>query len=319
MNTAPTEERSGANGAAATTYINPVTGKQIILGDPYRPTHAFDSAESNTRTYIHPKTGEQFTSVTTALGIVEKYGLPPWYAKLAALDVIAHLDQAHRAAAAGRASCDGAWCGQCLTCLIAHARRAPERERDAAADRGIRFHHLAEIYALTGQIIRHDDDIAPHVANFRDFARVHQVAFEASEVTVLHRGDRWGGTLDGIMTCGWMPPKHRDLIGFPLLFDYKTSNNIYAQSGLQLAAYRNAECMLLEDGSEHPMPAAHPDVALSVQINADGWWVRPCPTTDQAYAKFRTVTEVWRTLNEPDLELVGRAMYKPRTKTPANA
>lgn len=316
MNT-PAIQTSGTSDMPATEYVNPLTGKRIVLGDPYRPIHAFDDQESDHRTYVHPRTGERFVSVTTALGIIDKHGLPPWYAKLAALDLIGHLDQASAAAAAGRADCAGTWCGQCLTCLIAHAKKAPIRERDAAADRGIRFHHVAEIYALTGRIIGHDEDIVPHVGNFLDFVRTHQVTFQASEITVLHRADQWGGTLDGIMTCGWMPPKHRNLVGAPLLFDYKTSNNIYAQSGLQLTAYRNAECALLDDGSEHPLPDAHPDVALSIQINAAGWWVRPCPTTPDAYAAFQRVLAVWRDFNEPTMDLVGRAMYKPRTKTTA--
>lgn len=314
MTASPVDQRSVVRGTNATRQIiNPRTGKRIAVGNPYRPIHAFDDAESNTRTYVHPRTCERFTSVTTALSIVEKYGLTMWYAKLATLDAITNLSQLERAAQSGRVSCDDTWCGQCLTCLIAQIRKAPERERDAAADRGIRFHHVAEIYALTGQIIAHDADIAPHVANFLDFIRVHQVTFHASELTVLHRTDGWGGTLDGVVECGWMPPKHRDLIGVPVIFDYKTGS-IHTQAGLQLAAYRNAESVLIDDGSEHPMPAAHPDVALSIQVTADGWWIRPCPTTDAAYAKFRRVLALWRDLYEPDLDLVGRAMYKPRAK-----
>ena len=323
MNASPTPRHSVVEEVDASSQrvlVNPLTGKRIVLGDPYRPVHAFDDAESNTRVYIHPRTGERFTSVTTALGIVEKYGLPPWYARLGVLDVVENLTAFHDAARGGRAACpDGVRCGRCLTCLISVARGAAERERDAAADRGVRFHHVAEVYALTGRVIGHDDDIEHHVANLLDFVRVHQVTFQASEITVLHRADGWGGTLDNVLTCGWMPPKYRDLIGVPLLADYKTSNHIYAQAGLQLAAYNNAECALLDDGSEHPPPAAHPDVALSLQINAKGWWVRPCPTTDQAYAKFRRALEIWRDLNEPDLDLVGRAMYKPRTTTTTRA
>jgi len=318
MTASPVSQRSAIEGTDVRnpqTFVNPVTGKQITVDDPYHPVHAFDNADSNTRTYIHPRTGERFTSVTTALGIVEKPGLAPWYAKLATLDAVSHLDQLTTAAQRGNASCGDQWCGECLTCLIASFRKAPERERDAAADRGTRFHHIAEIYALTGKVVGHADDLKPHVAHLLDFVRVHQVTFQAAEITVLHRVDGWGGTLDGVITCGWMPPKHRDLIGVPLVVDYKTSNRIFKQAGLQLAAYNNAECALLDDGSEHPLPPSHPDVALSLQINASGWWVRPCPTTKQAYDKFRRVLEIWRDLNEPDLDLVERAMYKPSAKT----
>jgi hypothetical protein len=316
MTATPVDQRSAVEGTDVrqTTFVNPLTGKRIVLDDPYRPIHAFDDAESNTRTYIHPRTRERFTSVTTVLSVIEKWGLAPWYAKHGVLDTIANLAEVNAAAGAGRVTCElGEFCGVCLTCLIARFRRAPERERDAAADRGIRFHHVAEIYALTGEIIPHDPDIAPHVINFLDFVRVHQVTFHAAEVTVLNRADGWGGTLDNVLECGWMPPKHRDLIGVPLMSDYKTGS-IHVQAGLQLAAYRNAEVMLLDDGSEHEIPPAHPDVALSLQINAKGWWVRPCPTTEQAYDKFQRVLGLWRDLHEPDLDIVGRAMYKPRPR-----
>lgn len=283
------------------------------------PKHAFDDEASDFRTYVHPRTGERFTSVTTALGIVEKSALNPWYAKLATLHLLGSLADVNDAARAGRVSCQRSGCGRCLMCLIALARKAPERERDAAADRGRRFHHVAEWYALNGTIIGHDDDIAQHVKQFAEFVRVHQVKFQASEVTVLNRADGWGGTLDGILTCGWMPPKHKDLIGIPLMFDYKTSNGIYATAGLQLGAYNHHETVLMDDGSEQPALIAHPDVALSIQVRADGWWVRPCPTTDATYEKFRRVLGVWRDLNEPDEPLVGRAMYKPRARAGAGA
>jgi hypothetical protein len=278
------------------------------------PKHAFSDDDSDFRTYVHPITGERFTSVTTALGIIDKAALHPWYAKLATLDLLSNLQAVNAAAAAGLVNCQHTGCGKCLMCLISQARKAPERERDAAADRGRRVHHVAEWYALTGKIIPHDEDIAKHVAQFLEFVRVHQVTFQATEVTVLNRTDMCGGTLDGALTCGWMPPKHKDLIGIPMLFDYKTSNNIYASAGLQLCAYNNAEAILLDDGTELPPLIVHPDTALSIQIKENGWWVRPCPTTPAVYAKFQRILALWRDINEPDVDLVGRAMYKPRAK-----
>lgn len=274
------------------------------------PVHAFDDAESNFRTYVHPRTGERFTSVTTALGILTKDALPYWYGKMSAIRAIELTKEL--AAAGTRRFCEGTHCGRCMSCLLADIQHAGERERDAAADRGTRFHHVAEVYAVTGEIIPHAPDIAPHIRNFLTFVEIHKVTFHASEVTVLNRADGWGGTLDTVLSCGWMPKKHVDLIGVPLYGDYKTSNGIYEQSGLQLAGYRNAESVLLPDGSEDTMPDAHTDIALSIQIKATGWWVRPCPTTPPAYEKFVRALQLWRDINEPDLDLVGRAMYKPR-------
>lgn len=274
------------------------------------PRHAFDDQDSTTRTYIHPRTQETFTSVTTALGIIEKTMLPRWYGKMSAISALTNLDRLTNAATAGRATCDGTFCGRCLTCIAHEITTAGEQARDAAADRGTRLHHVAETYALTGEIIGHDQDIAPHVANFEAFIKIHQVTFQASEVTVLNRATRWGGTLDSVITCGWMPPKHVDLIGVPLIADYKTSNHIYPRDGLQLAAYRHGEAVLLPDGSEHPLPDANPNTGLSIQITAGGFWVRPCPVGDAPYAKFLRALSLWRDLHEPDLDLVGRAMYK---------
>jgi hypothetical protein len=287
------------------TTTTPVT-EHSITG----PTHAFD--DDSVRTYVHPITDERFTSVTTALGIIDKKALNPWYAKMATLHMLGQLPKINAAASAGRVSCQRSGCGQCLMCLISAARKAPERERDAAANRGVRLHDVAQWYGLTGEIIPHDDDIAGHVRNFLEFVRVHEVTFLATEVTVLNRTHGWGGTLDTQIVCGWMPPKHVDLIGVPLLADYKTSNGVYGTTGLQLAGYNNAESILLDGGAELPPLVSHPDVALSIQIRADGWWVRPCPTDEQAYAVFLRALQLWRDMNESDIEYVGRAMYKPR-------
>lgn len=278
------------------------------------PPAAFTDVETGSRVYIHPITGEIFTSVTTGLGIIDKSDLPYWYGKQSAIHAVEHLPQL--IAATRRQFCADDLCGECLRCLGRAIQRAGEAERDAAADRGTRFHHVAEQFALTGQWVEFDDDIAGNVAQFREFIDVHRVEFDAAEVTVLNRAGRWAGTLDAVITCGWMPPKHRDLIGVPMYVDYKTGS-IHDQAGLQLAAYRNGESVLFPDGSELPMPGAHAETGLSIQIRANGWWVRPCPVGAAAYAKFMRAMTLWRDINEPDLDLVGRAMYKPRTKKEA--
>jgi len=278
----------------------------------HKPHNAIDDQETGNRYYLHPLTGERFLSVTTALSIITKPALLHWYGKQSAIRAVENLNRLNQAAHVKL--CAKSDCGHCLTCLMAEISRAGTDERDAASSRGTRLHWVAQQYALTGQIVPHDADIEPHVKNFLDFVRVTEVEFEASEVTVLDRRLMVGGTLDGIARFGWLSKAYGDLIGKSILFDDKTSNNIYSRDGLQLAAYSNAETVLLPNGEELPLPDHDHDWALSIQINAKGWWLRRCPVGELAHQKFARAAQLWRDINEPDLDLVGRAMLKPRPK-----
>lgn len=285
------------------------------------PPNSTTDRDTGYRYYFHPRTLERFVSVTTALSILDKPGLPPWYGKHAAICAVENLQRMN--AATRVPFCDGNLSGECLTCLMClmrEIRTAAERERDAAADLGKRFHNVAEQRALTGRWISFDPDLEPFVQQLDRFIAIHKVRFEAAEVTVLNRRWKYAGTLDVNLVCGWMPPKHRDLIGVPLNGDYKTGKSVYAHAGPQLAGYGNAEVAMLPDGMEWPMPTASKEWALSIQVRPDNFWVRPCPVTPKAFAKFRRVLATWRDYNESDLDLVGRAMTKPRPpKTTAAA
>lgn len=276
------------------------------------PAHAF-SDESGYRFYVHPRTGESFSSVTTALSIINKAALSEWYGRQSAIYAVENLARLNRAAT--RPLCDRQYCGECLECLMREIQGAGSRARDAAGDRGTRLHHVAEQYALTGKIIGHDQDIAGHVRHFLRFVEMHQVTWQASEVTVLSRAHMYGGTLDGVLTCGWMPPAYREFVGIPMIFDYKTSNHIYSPVALQLVGYHRCEAVLLPDGSEAQMPVTSPEYGLSIQIKADGFWVRACPLGDQVYEKFLRALSLYRDMHEPDIDLVRKAMYQPKPKT----
>lgn len=275
------------------------------------PSTALDTDDH--RVYIHPITKETFTSVTTILGeTIAKPRLPAWYARHAsirALELLPKLATAARHPLCGRDS----HCGRCVECLRRAIAHAPTQARDIAADRGTRVHHIAEWYALTGTWLTPDPDITTHAAHLRDLATTHQISFHAAEVTVLNRAHGWAGTLDAVLTCGWMPPKHADLVDIPLYTDYKTGG-VWEQAAYQLAAYRHAEAVLLPDGTELPTPGAHTTTGLSIQITGDGWWIRPCQVDDDAYRRFLRVLDLHRDLYTTDRSIIGRAMYKPRRK-----
>ena len=296
-----------------------------LLGVDGLPLAGFDADLANAitdvvsgrRVYVQPRTKEIFTSATTVLGIIAKDRLARWYADMAADAVLDNMLGLVRSPFVEVCDGVGGYCGECLKCLIHTVRHAAEVERDAAADRGKRFHNVAEHYALSGEVIPHDADIAGNVTQFLRFVDIHKVTFQCAEVTVLDRSLMVAGTLDTVLTCGWMPPKHRDLIGIPMYGDYKTGKSVYGQAALQLAAYRNAEAVMLPDGTEKPMPDGDREMGLSIQIRPENFWIRPAAIGDSVYEKFARTVALWRDIHEPDVDLIGRAMTKPRVKKEA--
>jgi hypothetical protein len=127
--------------------------------------------------------------------------------------------------------------------------------------------------------------------------------------------------------------------------DFKTREKeegaFYSDMALQLGAYRRGEAVLLDDGSEHPLPPT--DGGVVVQLHPDGYHVRPVRTRDEEYAAFlqilgyarwsiewgAKVVSVWsqgpagREYTFPDLDVPGvepvKPVKAPRKSTPAKA
>lgn len=306
----------------------------VVIETNTGPANSITDKETGSRVYIHPITGERFVSVTTVLSLVAKEALVYWAANLVqvkAMDMIPALVRSLRRKPCDMKGDDRCWA--CRDCIALELRREPDRQRDEAADRGSRIHKVAEYYALHGQIREHDADIAEYVKQWLRWREIHQVTFEASEVTVINRTHGYAGTLDLVARCGWMPPKWGskprdgsvDLRNVPLYGDYKSGRGVYDEHAWQLAAYRNAEAVLLPDGSEEPLPDGHAVFGLNVQIRPDDFWMRPALVDQRSFGTFLRLLGVYRDLAEFGPELIGRAMAKPReaadddTTTPATS
>lgn len=278
------------------------------------PANSVTDAESGSRVYIHPITGERFVSVTTVLSVVAKDALPYWAAKVVqekAMDMVPLLVQSLRRRPCEQKGDDR--CGTCRDCVGLELRREPDRQRDEAADRGTRIHKVAEHYVLHGEIRAHDADIADSVKQWIRWRDQHQVTFDASEVTVINRKYGYAGTLDGVSRCGWMPPKWKHLVGVPLIDDLKSGKGVYDTHALQLAAYRCPDnVVLLPDGTEVPLPECDPETGLLVHVRPEDFWTRPVQVGPRTFNTFLRVLAFFNDLNEFGSELIGRAMYKPR-------
>lgn len=281
---------------------------------PVGPANSETNQDTGARWYIHPTTGERFVSVTTILQVVAKESLPYWAAKVVqeyAMDRVPLLVQSLR-----RRPCEVKGddrCGACRDCVALELRRAPDRMRDEAADRGSRIHHVAEQHVLTGEVIGHHDDIADQVRQYLRFRDQFKPTHEASEMTVINRTHGYAGTLDAILRLGWCPPKYKHLVGQPMVADIKSGKGCYREYAMQLAAYRFGEAVLLPDGTEHPVPETV-DTGVLLHIRPDNYWVRPTRIDGDTFAAFLGVLGQWRWQQQDNP--IMRAMWRPGQTEP---
>jgi hypothetical protein len=250
------------------------------------PVNSQTDADSGSRYYIHPVTGERFISVTTVLGNIAKFGLPQWAANLsatAAFDRLPQLVRASRTAVCNSTKTSNA-CGTCRECITYWLADRHNRVRDDAADLGVKLHDIAEQDALFGEGAHVDDDVRPFVDQYRRWARTFKPEFHASEMTVISR--KWGfaGTLDAILSIAEMPKPLTHLSTLPVCVDWKSSKSVDICKGWQVVAYANADAVLLPDGSELPMP----DIkgGLIVHIRPDKVQMREVYLTDANFQSF---------------------------------
>jgi hypothetical protein len=174
------------------------------------------------RQYLHPETGEKLPSVTEIIGQLDKSGpLIPWAARVAAeATAAALLDD-----------------GMLRQAAIDVGKKAPNKRRDHAADRGTLAHALVEAH-YTGEPadVEGVDPVELEAAQ-RCAARA-VAAIDAAGYDVVHAelagvamwSDDWfGGTMDLVL--------RERATGDLILGDLKTGKNIYSEVPIQLAAY----------------------------------------------------------------------------------
>lgn len=165
--------------------------------------------------------------------------------------------------------------------------RVQYADRDAAANRGTEVHNLAERLAR-GEEIDVPNELTGHVRAYLRFLEEWDPTDALLERVVVNRRWRYMGKLDAIFT---LPELGRTLL------DVKTSRSEpYPEVALQLAGYRYAETMLLEelddDGTilEEPMPAV--DSCAVLWVRADGYDLIPFTVDDLAFRTFLYAKQV---------------------------
>lgn len=257
------------------------------------PTHA-RHIPGKGRHYTHPRTGEQWPSVTNVLDFaVAKHNLVPWAAKVTAEKAWNELP---RMVAMSRKPDQGCSrkrvadrCGQCSFCLLAEIKAEIKVVRDTAAELGTRVHAQAEAMVL-GKPIAADAEAEPFIRGLLTFWRDFGITpddFESVEATVINRTHGYAGTLDCLM---WLTLDGRRRL---VLIDYKSSStraadSVYPENGMQVAALAHAESVLLDDGTEIPMPGPIAE-AYVLNLRGDAYALVPMPvagTLADAFTAF---------------------------------
>jgi hypothetical protein len=183
--------------------------------------------------------------------------------------------------------------------------RVQYADRDAAANRGTEVHRLAELLAR-GEEIEVPEELVGHVDSYRRFLDDFDPTDAVLERVVVNRRWRYMGRLDSIMTI------EHPALGRTLL-DVKTSRSgPFEEVGLQLAAYRFAETMLVEDGTEVPMEQV--DACAVVWVRADGYDVIPFRADESTFRVFLYAKQVGEWL---DRDHGGGASEKGEALQPA--
>jgi hypothetical protein len=240
--------------------------------------------------YRDPITGTRLRRVTTILNLGSpKEGLIFWAANFTADLAINSLPQL---VANSRTRQDREESFDWLR--KAHVRRKEER-----GDIGTAVHKLIEGRILGTPIpedLLNDREMVPYVEHFLRFVEDWEIEFEASEMVVGNYEEGYAGTLDYL----YRSPLIAYLLGVPAktLFegDTKTGGEldvkgVYAEAGLQMAAYRKARVAWLRNGTQIPMPAVH-STGIVLHLRPEGYRVVPVNCGDEVFEAFLHVKKV---------------------------
>jgi len=184
---------------------------------------------AGSRFYEHPVTGQQVPGVTTVIDVLSKPALPRWAAKETANFAVANRKS---------------WQDLDDQAAVDLLKGAPWRMSGGAMSKGTEIHAIAEKLLVNDPVDFVPPDIqnaVRGVAQIIEWLKPEPIFIESSLWNMTHG---YAGTCDLIATID----------GETWLLDWKSSKDVYADNGLQIAAYSRAEVVIKPDGTETPMP-----------------------------------------------------------------
>lgn len=236
--------------------------------------------------------GQKADGVTTLLGAgIPKPALLNWGIKSVAEYAADHLDRLVEMQPMGREA------------IVSALKQSPYTDRDKAAKRGTEVHALAE-KLIHGVEVDVPDELAGHVESYVRFLDEWRPEPVLVEAVVGSRKWRYCGTLDSVFDL----PDGRRVIA-----DIKTGRSgIYAETALQLAAYRWAEFHSdpADERLQQPMADLGIGGGMALWVRADGYDVFDVPCGEREFKDFLHAVWVARWVGRSK-ELVGDPLDRP--------
>lgn len=183
----------------------------------------------------------------------------------------------------------------------------PEYQRDTAGKLGTGVHLLADMVSRASEsdaeTFQVSPEVLPFLMGFKSFLSVYGAEnIVSSEKMVLSRQDGYAGTFDLLMRlpeCLSRTDAVPDCAVRELwLLDLKTSKGYYPEYALQLAAYANAEGIILPgDPNLYTLPPVQRAGVLHLrpdQYPDTGWRLIEYPITNRDYVAFLACVELWQ-------------------------
>lgn len=258
---------------------------------------------SRGRIYQHPVSDETFWSVTTILKALPKDALVAWGMKVVAEYAVREYERLFAMVKAAGEDQDA------LAGVIGWLKGSPWRERDKAADIGTAVHARVEAHILGRPLPPPPLPLRAKLSGFdefiADFAPEFPTEFEAAEMTVYNRREKYAGTLDFAAFIG----------GRRLVVDTKAGKGVYPEAALQLTAYTHAEFTVI-DGQEIALPRPDGGAVLHLTdepnpMTGKRYAFIPVRTDDEMWRAFRYVREVFRFSEETSKSAIGVPLLGP--------
>jgi hypothetical protein len=205
------QELSEGGAAQITMIITKLYGGKVVI--------KFD--EEKHRYLVN---GKRTESVTRFLGSIAKPALIPWAVKKTIEHVRIHLDDL----TSGKVTIDKFNTNE----ILYGASKAADQARDKAAEIGTAIHFWVEQHIKRQAPEMPDDPVILNGVNaFLRWKEEHKVKLLKSEKIIYSKKYDYSGIIDIIA----------EIDGKPYIVDIKTSNGIYDEMKLQVAAYMQAE------------------------------------------------------------------------------
>lgn len=243
--------------------------------------------------YVHRETGETVPGVTTILGDgVPKPALVDWAARATAEAAVDRWDEFGAKPPSAR---------------LKELEKARYGERDRAANRGTAVHELGE-RLVHGEEVQVPEELEGHVQAYVAFLDEFDVQPVLVERVIYSRTHAYCGTFDLIADLVDPDRGHQRW-----LLDLKTNKSgVFGEMALQLAAYRFADVVVEDDGTEADVPEV--DATGVVHVTADGYRLVPVEADETVFRSFLYVQQVAR-FQQFSRDLVGAPVDPPTAST----